>query len=65
MGRYGPLRAFKLSLYDINRALDQEILDKEGIKGLVLKEYHDFPRYSRRLWRTSCRHIANRITRSP
>ena len=40
--RHGPLQAFKLFLYDINRVLDPEILSEEGIKGLVPNEYHDF-----------------------
>ena len=29
-------------MYDLNRALDREIVETEGIKGLVPEEYHDF-----------------------
>ena len=41
-GHYGPLQVFELSIYDLNRALDREIVETEAIKGLVPEEYHDF-----------------------
>ena len=28
--------------FDLNRALDREIVETEGMKGLVPEEYHDF-----------------------
>ena len=40
-GRYGPLQVFKLSMYDLNRTLDRETVETEGIKGLIPEEYHD------------------------
>ena len=40
--RHGKLAVFQLSLYEINRALENKKIEEKGLRSLIPPEYHEF-----------------------
>jgi hypothetical protein len=40
--RYGPIHAFSLSMYEINKALERKSIEQGDLKSLVPHEFHEF-----------------------